>query len=407
MRLRTSYQRFRAGRPGTPWLALAFIGLAAATGCDDDPDIIGPPGGVAFNPQAVAGSVFSLRFAPDNVALVQVELIAEALGFTTPSASTAPARSVTAPLSVSAARVGGSAERGRGDLPALAPRLDRQAVRAAVAQRANASQAASGVPLFPLNFLGKTFAYDPITASYYADEGLGGGPPDGVRFLLYTWDATTRLPALPLFHIGFVDLTDESNATSTRIGVHAVDTSGPTNVALADYFIDGAFAVTSASLAVNLLSTGLMADEFGRFDFDLDELLELDDVTGETLISIRHEVVSQEGTHVTLAVDGTIATDGRSNLDWELAIQAPGGTTIVDLATLDNLQEGTISHNGRVEIFVGGTVSDPIFTWADGGSVSFNEFAALDEILFAIDDVLIFADVTFAPLADLFGVEGA
>jgi hypothetical protein len=366
--------------------------LFAATGCDDDPDIIAPPGDLAFNPQSVAASVFSLRFAPDNVALVQVELIAEALGFTTPSASAAPVR--------------GSAVRGRGDLPALAPRLDRESVRAAVARRASASQAGA-VPLFPINFLGKTFAYDPATGSYYADEGLGGAPPDGVRFLLYTWDVPTRLPALPLFQIGFVDLTDESNATSTRIGVRAFDTSGPTTIALADYFIDGAFAVTSASLAVNLLSLGTLVDEFGRFDFDLDELLELDDTTGETLISIRHEVVSQEGTNVTLAVDGTIAPDGHSDLDFVLGIQAPGHNTIVDLALLDDLQQGTISHNGRVEIFVEGTVADPDFRWADGGSVSFGEFEALDEILFAIDDVLILADVVLAPLADLFGVEGS
>ena len=48
MRLRTSYPQLRAGRPGTARLSLAFIGLLAATGCDNDPDIIGPPGGVAF-----------------------------------------------------------------------------------------------------------------------------------------------------------------------------------------------------------------------------------------------------------------------------------------------------------------------------------------------------------------------
>lgn len=392
MRLRASYPRLRAGRPGTVWLALALIGIVAATGCADDPDIIGPPGDLPLNPQSVAASVFSLRFAPDNVALVQVELIAEALGFTTPSAS--------------AAAVRGSAARGRGDLPALAPRLDQKAVRAAVARRASASQAGGGVPLFPINFLGKTFAYDPLTGAYYSNDGLGGAPPEGVRFLLYTWDATTRLPALPLFQIGFVDLTEESNATSTRIRVRAFDTSGPATVTVADYFIDGAFAVTSSSLSVNLLSPGLLTDEFGRFDFDLDELLDLDDTTGETRISIRHEVVSQEGATVTLTVDGTIFPDGRSDLDFVLGIRSPGRSTIVNLATLDDRQDGTISHNGRVEIFVGGTVASPAFTWADGGPVSSSEFEALDEILFAIDDVLILADVVFVPLADLFGVQG-
>ena len=390
MRLRSSYQRRRARRPRTSLIALATIGLIAASGCDDDPHIVGPVD-VVFSPQAVAASVFSLRFAPDNVALLQVGLIAEALGFLTPSASAVPARA--------------SAARGTGLVATFAPRLEEKAVRAAVARRASQNQVGSGsVPLFPINFLGKTFAYDPLTGSYYADDLLPGGPPDGVRFLLYTLEASSRLPAIPLTTIGFVDLTDESNATSTRLGVRAFDTTGPTTITLADYFIDGAFGVTSASLAVNLLSIGLLFDELGRFDFDLDELLELDDTTGATIVSILHDVVTDEGTDVTLAVEGVIASDGRSDLDWSLVIRSPGNTTVVDLTTLDDLQEGTISHNGRVEILVTGTVAEPFYLWADGSAVSFAELEALDEILFAIDDVLILADEVFLPLTEIFGL---
>ena len=390
MRLHTSYQRLRAGRLHTSLVALATIGLLATSGCDDDPQMVGP-GDVVFSPQATAASVFSLRFAPDNVALLQVELVAEALGFITPSASAVPARA--------------SAARGTGLVASFAPRLEERAVRAAVARRASGNQAGSGsVPLFPINFLGRTFAYDPLTGSYYADDLLPGAPPDGVRFLLYTLDPGSRLPAIPLTEIGFVDLTDESNATSTRIGVRAFDTTGSGTVPLADYFIDGAFGVTSASLAVNLLSTGLLSDQLGRFDFDLDELLELDDLTGATTVSIVHEVISDEGTDVTLAVEGTIASNGQSSLDWSLVIQRPGSTTIVDLTTLDDLQEGTISHNGRAEILVSGTVAEPLYVWTDGSAVSFAELEALDEILFAIDDILILADEVFLPLTEIFGL---
>ncbi len=186
--------------------------------------------------------------------------------------------------------------------------------------------------------------------------------------------------------------------------MRAFDTTSGTAVALADYFIDGAFAVTSASLAVNLLSLGLLVDQMGRFDFDLDELLELDDISGATIVSILHEVVSDEGTDVALGVEGTIAADGHSDLTWSLVIRQPGSTTNVELTTQDEFQDGTISHNGRVEILVGGTVAEPTYVWADGGGVSSAELAALDEILFAIDDVLILADEVFLPLTEIFGL---
>ncbi len=371
---------------------LPAILTLGAVGCADERGLI-VPRDAEFRPPSVAASIFSLRYAGDNVAVVQVHLIADALGLTAPAANVARAR---------------GARDGEPRLGSRAHRFDKQALEKlerARASRAPGAASGSRVPLFPVNFLGRTFAYDALTGSYFADDGLGAGPQNGVRFLLYTLDGNTFLPAEPLFVIGFVDLIDVSNATSTRLRVRAFDTTGPNDRLLADYLVDGAFAVSTIGVAVNLVSNGLVADENGRFDFAMDELLESDDALGETIVSVVHDVVSDEGSNIRLSVEGIIANDGSfADLRFVMDVRGTAGRTVVDLRVVDGLQDGTIEHNGRLETLVGGTVSQPTFDRARGGSYTLAELEALDEILFGIDDILFFASELFAPLADLFGV---
>ncbi len=386
-----SIHRRKRVAPGRGARLLPALLALAAVGCAEERGLIVPPG-AEFSPQSVASSIFSLRYAGDNVTVVQVHLIADALGLTAPAANVARAR---------------GARDGEARLGARAHRFDKRALEKLEKARASRAPGASGsrVPLFPVNFLGRTFAYDPATVSYYADDGLGAGPANGVRFLLYTLDGATFLPAEPLFVIGFVDLVDVSNATSTRMRVRAFDTTGPNDRLLADYVVDGAFAVSTIGVAVNLVSNGLVVDENGRFDFAMDELLESDDALGETVVSLVHDVVSDEGSNVRLSVEGIIANDGSfADLRFVMDVRGTAGRTIVDLRVVDGVQDGTIEHNGRLETLVGGTVSQPTFDRARGGSYTLAELEALDEILFGIDDILFFASELFAPLADLFGV---
>jgi hypothetical protein len=379
-------------KAGTVRTALAVSGIVAFAGCADDRGVIGPPGDGPFSPQTIAGSIFSLRFAPDNIAAVQVETIAGALGLTTAGGSIAP-------------RASGRGERGKVARTSLTPALRTSGVIGIVANQAARRANGTSVPLFPINFLGRTFVYDAGLEAYVLDASLGGAPANGVRFLLYTLETGGVLPALPLFPIGFVDLIDQSDATSTRIRVRAVDTTGSGNVALADYYVDGAFGSVSSGILVNLIAEGFMADRNGRFDFRLDEILETDDLAAVTFVSIVHDVVSDEGTDVRLEVEGDLANDGsHAALDYVMTIRGAGGRTVVDLGIVDDVQDGTITHNGAVEALVAGTVLQPDFTPTRGGGFSFDELTALDEILFGIDDILLTADVVYAPLGELFGV---
>ncbi|MDX1577888.1 MAG: hypothetical protein R3266_05365 [Gemmatimonadota bacterium] len=380
-------------------------GLAAclafgAAACSNDGDIVGPPpGNQAFSPEAVANSIFSLRFAGDNAVVVQVGTISSALGL---SASRTAGSSDRLSLSVARASRAKPA-RGQVDRLSLLRTFPPRGLQDLVANRAAAAARGQSVPLFPINFLGKTFVFDAGIDAYV--ELGDGGPANGVRFELYVVDLESGLPALPLSPVGFVDLIDLSDAVSTRLRVRAFDTQGGGQTPLADYVVDGAFSSTSTGVAVSLLSEGFAIDQNGRFDFDLDELLESDDAAGLTAVSSVHRVVSDEGTDVRLEVEGDIANDGsHSDLFFRMDIDGSAGLTLVDLAVVDGDQNGDIRHNGTLEVIVGGTVESPTFAAAAGPPFSISERAALDEILFGIDDVLFFASELFIPLADLFGV---
>ena len=368
-------------------IAVMLAGSLAA--CADDRGFIGPPASVPFSPGDVAVSIFSLRFAADNIAVVQVGTITDALGLTTPGFSATPRRY----------------ERGIAPRGSIAPSFRPDGLKRIVANRAaRLARGAKSVPLFPINFLGRTFIFDAGIDGYVVDDALGGAPEDGVRFVLYRLDPVSRLPALPLAPFGFVDLIDQSDAVSTRLRVIAFDTTGG-ELPLANYLIDGAFGSLSSGIIVNLLTDGFIVDHNGRFDFNLDETLETDDPADVTLISLDHRVISDEGTSTRLRVEGDIANDGsHSDLGFLFNISGAAGATDVDLRIVDGLQDGTIRHGGQTEVFVSGTVALPNYQTARGGGVSPNDIAALDEILFGIDDVLIMADELFRPLGELFGV---
>lgn len=372
-----------AGRCRAPVAGLLML---AAVGCVEERGIIGPPlPDPPFDPELAANSIYSLRYAADNAIVAQVRTIAEVLGLAEPRAN----------------RVAHSELRGSSDRVDLLRTLEPRSLERAVANVAASRASGAKTPLFPINFLGKEFIFDASIDAYveYGD----GGPENGVRFELYVVDLSSGLPALPLQPFGFVDLTDESDAVSARLRMRAFDTSGGGTRRVADYLVDGAFASDANGVSVSLLAEGFAEDQNGRFDFELDELLEFDDAAGMTYVTSKHRVLSAEGTEVRLQVGGGLSADGsHADLIFRMGIDGSAGRTLVDLAVVNGAQNGEIRQAGRVEALVEGTVEAPVFIDAAGRGFTSSELAALDEILFGIDDVLAFAGEAYVPLADLF-----
>jgi len=93
--------------------------------------------------------------------------------------------------------------------------------------------------------LSRVFHWDTV-AHHYASlpQDTVGGPPSGVRFLLYAPDTTAGRPIEPPQQLGQADLLDASLPDTTRLRVFA---TGGTPMTTIDYTVRGRFVPDSLS----------------------------------------------------------------------------------------------------------------------------------------------------------------
>jgi hypothetical protein len=93
-----------------------------------------------------------------------------------------------------------------------------------------------GTDPIPTDALGRTFVYDPVTATYVVDPaGSPGAPAAGVRFVLYGWDGPLGRPAMPLERVGHLDIVATGGGTTSESVAHLMVVSeGPESV-IADF----------------------------------------------------------------------------------------------------------------------------------------------------------------------------
>ncbi|UCC81873.1 MAG: hypothetical protein JSW46_12785 [Gemmatimonadota bacterium] len=112
----------------------------------------------------------------------------------------------------------------------------------------------SSLALIPGALLGATCAWDPVAVNYFDDTARRGeGPADAVRFLLYTPDAVTMLPRVPLDEIGSFDVWDFSSGS--QLDVHHAGAIGGATVLTFD--VTGTLNASDYSLTTaGTLTTG-------------------------------------------------------------------------------------------------------------------------------------------------------
>lgn len=348
----------------TVWIVPAFAAIAAA--CSDS---TGPQ--TEFDAQATAASLESVLAAGESQeeALAGLQLAGEALAeYGSAGAALVPS--------------------GRG----LAALLPAPGVREPVA---------AAVPLFPSDLVGKTLVYDGNRHQYVVDETATGAPPNGVRFIYYAIDPVTRRPAEPLVPLGHLDLTDESTASSTRLGVEVVSTSGDAPVTLIDYFIDLSYSTVPNGTAVHAAAEGYLSNDTERLDFDLSQTVTFTDNAESFTLDVDYGLeLAEAGVAVSLTANATMTpgSEDPTEIEATLTIAQGGESVVVDLTlAADSSIEGTVRHNGEVAIEVGGSRSAPVFTRPDGEPVGPDEIEALRVLEGAFEAVIEFA-------ARLFGV---
>jgi predicted small lipoprotein YifL len=171
----------------------------------------------------------------------------------------------------------------------------------------------ASVVAIPTGVLGTTFVWG--DTSYVASD-LPGAPSNGVRFVLYAIDPISYRPALPLVEVGYVDIIDQSTATSIDIRVRVVQA----NVVYLDYDVATTGTVSGGVITVS----GFASNGVTRADFTLKNTF--NDTSGGLVISLDYDInVPSRG----LSVNWTATSANVSSTDvavtLDLSIAGPNG----------------------------------------------------------------------------------
>jgi hypothetical protein len=268
--------------------------------------------------------------------------------------------------------------------------------------------ALSSAPSFnvlPAEVLGSVYEWDVATQQYV--EGLGSGPANGVRFVLYAVNPLTRLPSEPLSPVGYADFLDESAGSTNRLRVLVV---GYDDVTYANYLVSGTAGTTSASAS----ASGFLTDGVHRLDFTaqlsatdseiaLDYALDLNqpDVSavlsielsfsGETAV-VRHSFSLTRGSETVV-------------LDGALSLTTVGETSTATASFTVHVNGGlfaTITGSASSGTSVSYTITGP-----GGRALTAEEREAIEQLFEAPSRLDQLIELLFEPLNEIFGAYNA
>lgn len=248
--------------------------------------------------------------------------------------------------------------------------LDRFSVRGIEAVGPARSRASTAPPL-PVDLLGMTFEWD-AAEDGYAVTGRTGAPTEGIRFILYERSTT------PLVENGFVDLTDESSASSDRLGVRLLQ-GGITRL---DYGVEVAETTNADSTSI----AGFVTDGFRGVDFGAVQVVS---TTAEGFQVDLNYALSLASRPLVIGLDyvlnlSLIAPDARFTATFDVGTDR----LILDLTQdAENAIDGTVMWNDEIVM----TVTDDgagqlVFLGPDGEELAEAEAAAMRDLFeFASD----------------------
>ena len=246
----------------------------------------------------------------------------------------------------------------------------------------------------PLAALGKTFVYN-ITTNQYEISSLTGAPANGVRFHLYTVDASTGLVIEPLVQVGWVDISRSGTASTltgrieiyamggTKVMDYTATVSGP---AVAPLFSVNGFAGVGADRVEFVLTTGVSV------------------ATGNLSITWQVDVLARNArSRVQLAIGGG------ANPNVTIGALLRAGVRKVEIAgTIGFLAGGELNVEIGDRLFAVITISDVDVTVTDenGAPLTPEDEATLMRIFAWFEGSFGVPDALLGPLFTVLDVEG-
>jgi hypothetical protein len=259
--------------------------------------------------------------------------------------------------------------------------------------------------VLPAEVLGSVYEWDVTTQQYV--KGLGTGPANGVRFVLYAVNPLTDLPSEPLSPVGYADFLDESAGSINRLRVLVV---GYDDVTYANYLVTGSAGTTSASAS----ASGFITNGTRRLDFTA----QLN--ASQTQISLNYALDLNQP-DISAALSIVVSFSGETAVVQNSFSLTRGTETVVldgELSLTSNGQTSTATANFTVVVNGGlfatitgsatsGTAVSYTITGPGGRALTAEEREAIEQLFEAPSRLDQLITLLFEPLSEIFGAYNA
>lgn len=272
------------------------------------------------------------------------------------------------------------------------------------------SAAGTMLAIIPDTLRGSIFRWDSAATGYYRAQTTGG-PPNGVRFVLYAVGDSTGQIAYPLRETGYADLLDESTPTSPTLHILVKNVEG--SVIYVDHTVavtpgtSGFSATTHGFVSNGLSGAGTKTLSFGvSFSASATEASATATVAATFNLNSPAVTIRLAESHAFTSGGGTVAVD--------FVFAGPGETTRLQgiftatAVTPDSMAvalNATIMVDGRVLATVQGTPPDRLaFHDGDGNALPAGPvLEALGRLTRAVGQVHELIGGLFSPVGNIFG----
>lgn len=238
----------------------------------------------------------------------------------------------------------------------------------------------SSQPLLPSDVLGKTFEWSDADGAY-VETAREGAPANGLRVIVYDRTQT------PFVEVGYVDVTDESDAFADRLRVFMVK-DGITRL---DYTVEAVVATDSFSVNV----AGFITDGIQQVDFDVTESA-TETASGATIV-VDYSI-SLAGQPLSVSFQSAINLGETVTVDLTATFVNGANTMVLEMSQ-DDLGNvgGTVRWNGDIVMTVtGGGESEPVFLGPGGEELTLAEAQAIAEMFELVQEGLFFLAANLA-----------
>jgi hypothetical protein len=349
-------------------LLLAAFFVSVVSACDEDSSgLSGGATGIAGQTNEAVDSVIA-QFFDDNEALNSLDGLGGFITAITGQPSIAPSALAPADDGWRSSRTAG--------------RTYRELMSMLAARGLEAEVEAN----IPSALLGATCVWDPTLnqgdGAYRDEPGLTGAPTNGIRFRLYTVDAGTLRPVVPLDDIGFIDIVDLSSDPDFDVDIAAV-VGGET---LLDYSVTGTYNSSTSAYSLSML--GFVSDGVDQINFTWGAAADATSFSNSFQVDLGPVTVSLDQDYTAPVINTTVTITDEStddNLEIVLGLdEETGGTT----------QGSGIWFNGEQVAEFAGT-NFQIQLLPVGNALSEQDLVQLFTTLNALDDLFVALDELF------------